>query len=154
MFRVVLHGLIVLGLTVLTQIGGIAWLVGLAFRRRLVAFLLSYVALTLAAMWIAPSFGRVALSCTQSGALEVQSWVYCALNRTYVSPELADVLSDTAAEMDRRYTGTKTLVLDANFPFFDGFPLLPHLSHDDGEKVDLAFYYQNAGGYVPRVRTH
>ena len=27
------------------------------------------------------------------------------------------------------------------FPFWNGFPLLPHLSHNDGKKVDLAFYY-------------
>jgi len=51
--------------------------------------------------------------------------------------------------MDQRYPGTITLVLDASFPFLDGFPLLPHLSHDDGAKVDLAFYYQDASGYLP-----
>jgi hypothetical protein len=39
-------------------------------------------------------------------------------------------------------------VLDANFPFLDGFPLLPHLSHDDGEKADLAFYYAGETGYL------
>lgn len=33
--------------------------------------------------------------------------------------------------------------LDANFPFVDGFPLLPHWSHNDGRKIDLAFYYRN-----------
>jgi len=31
--------------------------------------------------------------------------------------------------------------MDANFPFIDGFPLLPHLSHHDGDKIDLSFYY-------------
>lgn len=31
--------------------------------------------------------------------------------------------------------------MDANFPFIDGFPLLPHLSHNDGRKIDLSFYY-------------
>lgn len=34
--------------------------------------------------------------------------------------------------------------LDAGFPFLDGFPLLPHLSHDDGKAIDLAFFYQDA----------
>jgi hypothetical protein len=48
--------------------------------------------------------------------------------------------------MNERYPGTLTQVLDAGFPFLDGFPLLPHLSHDDGRKVDLAFYYQGADG--------
>ncbi len=39
-----------------------------------------------------------------------------------------------------------TLALDGGFPFLDGVPLLPHLSHDDGEKLDLAFYYQGLKG--------
>lgn len=59
------------------------------------------------------------------------------------------VLVETADELDRQYSGTQTLVLDANFPFSDEFPLLPHLSHDDGDKVDLAFFYRNEAGYLP-----
>ncbi|MGF1553801.1 MAG: hypothetical protein ACFBWO_15085 [Paracoccaceae bacterium] len=81
--------------------------------------------------------------------LEVQSWLYCAMNRHYVSPEMKEVLTDLADAMDRKFPGTRTLVLDANFPFLDGFPLLPHLSHDDGEKADLAFYYRDEDGYLP-----
>ncbi|MEL7181459.1 MAG: hypothetical protein AAFN63_16655 [Pseudomonadota bacterium] len=149
MLRFLLHATIVLLLTVLTQIGGLAWLAARVFRRKFLSFLLIYGAMTLAAVWIAPSFGRTALICTSDGPLQVQSWMYCALNRNYVVPELADVLEETALTMDQRYPGTITLVLDANFPFFDDFPLLPHLSHDDGEKVDLAFYYQDATGYLP-----
>ncbi|MEJ8562379.1 hypothetical protein QTO30_14855 [Yoonia sp. GPGPB17] len=132
----------------LTQIGGLAWIVALMFRRRLFAFLLTYTAMTLGTLWIAPSFGRTALSCAADGPLQVQHWMYCALNRNYVTPELAEALEATAIEMDERYPGTVTLVLDANFPFFDNFPLLPHLSHDDGEKADLAFYYQDGTGYL------
>ena len=44
--------------------------------------------------------------------------------------------------MSDRFPGSATRVLDANFPFFDGFPLLPHLSHDDGRKVDIAIWYE------------
>ena len=44
--------------------------------------------------------------------------------------------------MNQKFEGTKTNYLDANFPFFNGFPLLPHLSHNDGRKLDLAFYYK------------
>jgi hypothetical protein len=29
-------------------------------------------------------------------------------------------------------------------PFVDGFPLLPHLGHKDGKKVDLALFYRSA----------
>ncbi|WP_241482273.1 hypothetical protein [Leisingera sp. ANG-Vp] len=64
-------------------------------------------------------------------------------------PELADLLRDTAAAVDAAYPGAVTQVLDANFPFLTGFPLLPHLSHDDGRKADLAFYYTDAKGYEP-----
>ena len=132
----------------LTQIGGLAWIIALLFRRRLLAFLITYTAMTLGTLWIAPIFGRMALSCTADGPLQVQSWMYCALNRNYVTPELAETLGQTAIAMDARYPGTITLVLDANFPFFDNFPLLPHLSHNDGEKADLAFYYQDETGYL------
>lgn len=140
MVRLVVHLSIALSLTAMTQVGGIAWLIALYFNRRWLAFIATYSAISLAAIWGAPSFGRVALSCVNDGPLQVQSWVYCALNRNYVAPELAAVLADTAAEMDRRYPGTVTNVLDAGFPFLDDFPLLPHLSHDDGAKVDIAFY--------------
>lgn len=34
------------------------------------------------------------------------------------------------------------------FRFFKGFPLLPHLSHDDGEKADLAFFYRGETVYL------
>lgn len=149
MLRVFAHTCVVLFLTVVTQLGGLAWLIALLFRQRLLAFLIAYAALSTAAVWIAPSFGRVALSCFETGALQVQSWMYCGLNRNYVVPELRDVLIETAEEMQRQFPGTETLVLDASFPFLDGFPLLPHLSHDDGQKADLAFFYMNETGYLP-----
>jgi hypothetical protein len=34
--------------------------------------------------------------------------------------------------------------LDACFPFIDKFPLVPHLSHNDGRKLDLSFFYTDA----------
>lgn len=43
--------------------------------------------------------------------------------------------------MNSDFPGTTVAYLDANFPFFDGFPLFPHLSHNDGKKLDLAFFY-------------
>ena len=50
---------------------------------------------------------------------------------------------------EAQFPGTVTLALDGNFPFLDAFPMLPHLSHGDGDKLDLAFYYVDAGGYAP-----
>lgn len=149
MLRPAIHCAVFLVLTFLSQLGGLAYLVALVFQRRFLAFALSYSALVVAAMWIAPQFGREPVSCFGEGPLKVQSTVYCALNRTYVSPELADVLNETANEMDQRFPDTVTLLLDANLPFFDGFPLLPHLSHDDGLKADLAFYYRHKDKYLP-----
>jgi hypothetical protein len=46
--------------------------------------------------------------------------------------------------MNEEYPGTTISYLDASFPFFDGFPLAPHLSHDDGKKLDLSFTYLDA----------
>ncbi|MFQ1702799.1 hypothetical protein ACJ5NV_19640 [Loktanella agnita] len=48
--------------------------------------------------------------------------------------------------MHLQFPGTRTRALDGNFPYLDGFPLLPHLSHDDGEKLDLAFFYTDQAG--------
>ena len=149
MLRFFGHLFVVLTLTIITQLGGLAWVIAVFFQRRLIAFILAYTALAVATIWVAPSFGRVALSCFDDGPVEVQSWIYCALNRNYVAPELRDVLVETADEMEKQFPGTETLVLDANFPFLNGFPLLPHLSHDDGDKVDLAFYYRDETGYLP-----
>ncbi len=149
MLKLIGHSVIVTFLTLLTQLGGLAWLISLLFRRQLVVFTAAYAVLAVSALWVAPLSGRVPLSCAGDGPLKVQSWFYCVLNRNYVTPETKAVLTDVAAAVDQAYPGTKTLVLDANFPFVTGFPLIPHLSHDDGEKADLAFYYRDETGYLP-----
>lgn len=149
MLRLFFHIAIIAVLTVLTQLGGLAWLLALAFKRRLLAFVVLYLSFSVAAVFIASQTGRVALSCTSGEALKMHSWLYCITNRHYVTPEMRAVLEDTADAVAQRHPGTQTLVLDAGFPFFDGFPLLPHLSHDDGRKADIAFYYQKDGAYLP-----
>ena len=45
--------------------------------------------------------------------------------------------------MSEKFPGTTVNYLDANFPFIDHFPLFPHLSHNDGRKLDLAFFYDD-----------
>ncbi len=149
MIRKVLNITIVIGLTLLSQLGGLAWIVAMLFKRRMLTFVISYAALSASAVWIAPLFGREPISCFSGSSLEMQSSIYCILNRNYVVPELKEALTDFSAAMDEEHPGTRTLVLDANFPYFSGFPLLPHLSHDDGEKVDLAFYYRDGETYLP-----
>jgi hypothetical protein len=143
------HGGIIIALTVLTQLGGIAWALALFFRRRVVVFLLAYAALWGAAQALAPAMGRVALPC-RGTPLRMQSPLYCALLRNFVTPELAAVAEDAARAMAAEMPGTITLALDGSFPFLTGMPLIPHLSHDDGEKLDFAFYYTDpAGTYLP-----
>lgn len=151
------HLLAVLCLTVLTQIGGAVWLLALMLRRRWpgggrasfpLVFLALYAVATCATQQFVPLAGRVALPCfpASDATLSVRSPLFCVLNRNYVTPEMAQAAQAYAGHMAEVFPGTKTLALDANFPFLVGFPLLPHLSHDDGRKLDLAFYYEDDAG--------
>jgi len=151
------HALVAIMLTVLTQVGGAIYLSALFVRGR-VPVLTSRPLVSLAAVFIglyaltwfpieaaAAATGRVGLPCLERGALRVASPIYCLAHRHYVSREMHALAGDLARSVEKRYPGTLTLTLDANFPFFDGFPMLPHLSHDDGEKLDVAFYYARVG---------
>ncbi|WP_339760549.1 hypothetical protein [uncultured Hoeflea sp.] len=144
-------------LTILTQIGGIVYLAsklatGATGIRRssatLLVFIILYVAATASANMVAPIFGRVPISCTAhaSGTIAVQTPIYCILNRNYVTQSMLDLVSTLAVDVNQQFPGTTTVVLDGNFPFLDGFPLLPHLSHSDGRKLDIAFYYKDTNG--------
>ena len=73
--------------------------------------------------------------------------------RNYVTPELAEVAQDAAAEVARRYPGTVTLALDGGFPLPIDVPMMPHLSHGDGRKLDLAFFYATPDGRCLPGRT-
>ncbi|MGO1080023.1 hypothetical protein [Inquilinus sp. CA228] len=146
--------LAVLVLTVLSQIGGavliLAWLLSRALplegRLRGLALLgLFAILYAIATLVVVPPLaalaGRVPLPCRAEPGRPVAagSPLYCLLNRNYVDPRLGPLLDALAAAMDQAHPGTVTLYLDANFPFLDGMPLAPHLSHDDGRKLDLAF---------------
>jgi hypothetical protein len=64
------------------------------------------------------------------------------LNRHYVTPQLKTVTEGVASKMAKKYGDTCVITyLECNFPFFDGFRLYPHLSHNDGQKIDLSFQY-------------
>ncbi len=79
------------------------------------------------------------------GKLRPLTFWTIALNRHYVNTELKDISIEIANQFSEEYPGSKINYLDANFPFFRGFPLPPHLSHDDGKKLDLAFSYFKRG---------
>lgn len=144
-------------LTILTQVGGVALLVT-AWLARLRGWPAWLAVLGFVAVYGVTSFvvtpplakigGRVRLSCVAGPdrPYAAVSPVFCILNRNYATPESDALVSALATHMASRYPGTITRFLDAGFPFFDGFPLMPHLSHRDGRKVDLAYYYQEADG--------
>lgn len=121
------HGLIVVLLTLVTQVGGLAWLLSLAFAWRWLGFLLSYAALFGVAHLAAPALGRQPVPCFGE-PLRMQSVAYCLTLRNFVTPEMAQVARTAAEAVARDYPGTVTLALDGSFPFLDGMPLLPHLS--------------------------
>ena len=155
MLRALFHLLILAILTIVTQIGGIAYLLALWVRRgflgRVLAFAALYVGVTIAAIFVAPVFGRESLPCFERENLAPRTLLTCALNRQYATPELVLLTQDLARDVAVEYPDTLTQYLDASFPFFNGFPLIPHLSHDDGRKLDLAFYYDGAAGYARGV---
>jgi hypothetical protein len=95
---------------------------------------------------LAARYGRVPRPLFEKAGNPVRplNTLTCFLNRHYVRKPLRELITSTAVGMHRRYSGTCTLYLDAGFPFWNGFPLIPHLSHNDGREIDLAFYYADA----------
>jgi hypothetical protein len=155
-------------LTLLTQVGGIifvltlvvAWL---AFPKRLqgwqrtglCVFLFAglYTAMT---AFVIPDLAaracRVPLPCRAKPdrPFAAAHPLYCAFNRHYVDARLVELLTALSRSINDEFSGTTTLFLDANFPFLNGFPLVPHLSHGDGRKLDIAYYYDGPNGsYLP-----
>lgn len=146
------HILIVSLLTLVTQIGGILWILNFGYFKiskrqiakwkKLFSFSVLYLIST---FFIVPEIaklnGRVPLPITKSSDLIPHNYITPLLNRHYVKPKLKTQLYEIATETNSENNKLKLSYLDANFPFIDGFPLLPHLSHNDGRKVDLTFYY-------------
>ncbi|MFT5819585.1 MAG: hypothetical protein ACI8ZM_000810 [Crocinitomix sp.] len=154
--------LLFLFLTALTQVGGLILLLFLLIWKRLInkierlktarsiyrngikagSFLIFYLLICLFIVpLLARPFGRVPLPINHAN-LQPLNIMTCLLNRHYVREELLNATLEAAAEMNKTYPGTTLAYLDANFPFINKFPLLPHLSHNDGKKLDLAFFYR------------
>jgi hypothetical protein len=156
MTRWVIHAAWIAALTVLTQVGGAIYALALWTRkftprtRTITGFAALFVALYALLWfpvgWLASATGRSPLPCAERDGLS-GSLFSCLLHRHYAEPDLVSIAAELARAVDARYPGTQTRTLDAGFPFFNGFPLAPHLSHDDGEKLDLAFYYARNGEY-------
>ena len=151
MLRIIIRFIIIVFLTVLTQVGGLIYLISiLSFRRktgraRLVYFTLIYLFTTYFIIpFIAPVFGREKIKNTDY--LQPRSFFYTLTNRNYVSPELHKILTSVSERFEKKHNGIQVVYLDANFPFFNKFPLLPHLSHNDGKKIDLTLIYKDEKG--------
>ena len=144
--------LVICLLTLITQIGGLLFLVCyLVFRKNKVKLVLSFVVLYLVGTFllvplIAPVFGREKIKTTKSVKLHI--FLTSLTNRNYVVPQVNDVLSQVSKGLQKSYPKIHIHCLDANFPFWDGFPLLPHLSHNDGKKLDISLIYQDEKGRV------
>ena len=153
--------LLFLFLTLLTQIGGLVYLLCLPifkyFKSRigrpiwhiLLNISVFCVLYALTSFIIVPPlaehYGRVAMPYDDENPnlRQLNRWTVI-LNRHYVTPQLRIVTEGVARKMAATDTNVVVTYLDCNFPFWDGFPLKPHLSHSDGLKIDLSFFYIDA----------
>lgn len=95
---------------------------------------------------VAPAFGREKIKTNDE--IKVHMFLTSLTNRDYVVPEMNEVLVKVSHKFKQVHPGIEIHCLDANFPFWDGFPLLPHLSHNDGKKLDISLIYENKEGKV------
>jgi hypothetical protein len=149
-------------LTIVTQIGGLVlWLalplLRLVYRRgrraipwlgppaAVAVFATVYCGVTfLLVPPIAGQFGREALPCRGSSVRPYQALnpLSCLTNRNYAVPAVHQLMDRLSTAVAAEYDDSRISYLDAGFPFLEGFPLLPHLSHHDGRKLDIAFFYR------------
>jgi energy-coupling factor transporter transmembrane protein EcfT len=151
-------------LTILTQIGGVVLLISLLtfgfiekqittrwmrISAKVVSFILIYLLFVFAFVpWAAKPFGRVPLPVFQDHYLKPANIWTCLLNRNYVKPQLKEIALQVAIDMNKKFPGVNVNYLDANFPFIDKFPLFPHLSHNDGKKLDISFQYNDRQNHM------
>ena len=95
---------------------------------------------------VAPFFGRERIK--TNDYVKLHMFLSEVMNRNYVNPKMNVVLEEVALGLRKSHPEIQIHCLDANFPFWDGFPLLPHLSHNDGKKLDISLVYQDRSGNV------
>ncbi|MBS9782881.1 MAG: hypothetical protein KGV43_03680 [Arcobacter sp.] len=154
MIKIIYKTILFIFLTLITQIGGIVYLISLTISKKwniklrfktAIIFILLYMFFTfLVVPFIAPIFGREKVKHTDK--IKPTNYMTVILNRNYVIPKVNHLLDETQKEL--KGTNIKIHYLDANFPFIDKFPLLPHLSHNDGKKIDLSLIYETKNGVI------
>ncbi len=141
-------------LTLISQVGGIVYLISLWIKKKwktkfkfktIVVFIPLYLVFTYVIIpYSAPFFGRERIK--HATKIQPSNYLTVLLNRNYVQPQLNKLLLNTAKDLNN--TGISIHYLDANFPFLNKFPLLPHLSHNDGKKIDLSLIYETKNGEI------
>ncbi|MEO9952825.1 hypothetical protein [Nonlabens sp.] len=154
--KILLHLCIVIVLTLVTQVGGLIWIAVFGYfkyrkslwnkRKRLLSFSVIYLLCVFFIIPIlAPLNNRRALPVFDDH-IAPHNLGYVFLCRNYVHDDLYYFMDFHSESYYSSISGQKMIYLDAGFPFIDGFPLLPHLSHNDGRKIDIAFAYQTSTG--------
>ena len=153
-FKILLKINLFILLTLITQIGGIVYLISIFFSRiwnkklklkTTIIFVGIYLFSTFIIVpKIAPVFGREKV--VYSEKIKPTNFMTVLLNRNYVKPKLNELLKQTEKQLIR--TNIEIHYLDANFPFINKFPLLPHLSHNDGKKIDISLIYETKKGKI------
>ena len=147
--KVIFHLLLILLLTIVTQVGGLLWIVTLLlckyknWKKRYTYLILYLVCNFLVVPPLAKHYGREQLPILNKN-LKPRNFYYPLLFRNYVTPELKNILINSSEVLKK--DSIKITYLDANFPFYNGFPLLPHRSHNDGKKIDISFIYKTKNG--------
>ena len=134
---IILRTLLFFLLTIVTQIGGLIYLVSFfthpfinkkALKRlhrvglKFASFMALYCFATfLIVPVLAKPFGRTALPLSEQNGLKPLNFLTCFLNRHYVRPELKRTTLEIAAEFSSKHPGAIINYLDANFPFSTGF---------------------------------
>lgn len=141
-------------LSVLTQIGGIVLLISILlgktirwknpFKSTFIFVSLYFLSTFVLVPPLAKMSGREPIKHSQK--IQPTALYTVILNRNYVRPELHDLLQ--RAENRLKLSDVGIHYLDASFPFVNGFPLLPHLSHNDGKKIDLSLIYETPEGRI------
>lgn len=155
MIKILFRSTLFLLLTILTQIGGLIYLIAIVTIRRkkkkhtlLKRICLFFGLYLLSTFFIvpytAPFFGRQKIN--NNHRIDNHNFLITLCNRNYVTSKAHKTLTDISLRFHKISPTVKLVYLDANFPFFDGFPLLPHLSHNDGNKIDISFIYSNENG--------
>lgn len=148
--------ILVIILSITTQIGGVILLVSyLLFRKNKAKYIGSFFLLYALSTFvlvplIAPYFGREKIQ--TNDRVKMHMFFTVLTNRNYVVPQINILLGDVSRNMEQSYPGLELHCLDANFPFWDGFPLLPHLSHKDGKRLDISLVYHDDKGEVVNTK--